>query len=150
VAEAYDDPNVPPLNPNDPFFGYTVYPNPAYTDPSLHTITNYTDYFATNTVLDFSDRECRKTLTLYITNDDIVEFNEDIVMWLEYIDGQTYFPNPWMDQATLTIMYHDQPAGAVDREWNPDNIPETNPSFNKIPGANNVGYAVAAQPYQKT
>lgn len=145
IAEAYGEPDDP-----DPFSGFETWANPAYTDPALSQITNYTDYFSTNTVLQFADDECRKTLTLYITNDATVEFNEDIVLRLVGIRGEMFQPNPWMAQATLTIMFHDEPAGALDREWNPDNISQTDPSFNLTPGANNIVYAVAVQPDGKT
>jgi hypothetical protein len=145
VAEAYGD-----MDDTNQFSGFRIFDNPAFTDPALTRITNYTDYFATNLVLTFADDECRKTVTLYVTNDATVEFDEDIVLVLEYIDGEEFSYNPWMWQSTVTIVYHDQPAGALDREWNPDNISQTDPSFNRIPGANNVVYAIAVQPDQKT
>jgi uncharacterized delta-60 repeat protein len=153
LAEAYTDPNIPdPDNDPDPFSGYEVYTNPTFTDPSLTTITNYTDYFATNLTLTFGQNDCRRNVTLYITNDATVEFDEDIVVQLFGIVGEQYFPNFWADQCTITILHHDQPAGALDREWNPDNVPmpSPNPDFNLVPGANNIVYAVAVQPDGKT
>ena len=54
---------------------------------------------------------------------------------------------------TLTILFNNQPAGAVDRDHNPNNVQITNPPFNATPGAggsNNTVYAAATQPDNKT
>ena len=39
-----------------------------------------------------------------------------------------------------------QPGGAADRSWNPENMPNSSPPFNPIPGANEEVEAVAIQP----
>ncbi|MCX6903469.1 MAG: delta-60 repeat domain-containing protein, partial [Verrucomicrobia bacterium] len=54
------------------------------------------------------------------------------------------------EYATITILYDDPPAGALDREWNPDKVPYTTPPFNGAPGANGQVYSVATQPDGKT
>src|SRR5262249_45501960 len=51
---------------------------------------------------------------------------------------------------TVTILYDDPPAGALDREWNPDNASHTTPAFNATPGADGIVSAVAIQPDGKT
>lgn len=127
--------------------GFDVWPNPVYTDPALTTITNYADYISTNLILSFST-ECRKRVTLLVTNDPTVEFNEDIVVWLEPLDQQP--PTGLNDICYVTIVYDDQPAGAVDREWNPDSVEKSEPPWNAIPGADNVVEAVVVQPDGKT
>lgn len=82
-------------------------------------------------------------------NDSTVEFNEDIRL-------QLYNPQPSrtstpagilgnQSEATITIKFNDQPAGAVDRGHNPDFSSASYPSFNPIPGANGPVYGVAVQ-----
>lgn len=52
--------------------------------------------------------------------------------------------------AILTIYSGDQPAGALDGNFNRDNDGGTSPPFNTGPGANNPVYALVVQPDQKT
>lgn len=147
-SDRAESPNPPPGG--DEFSGRIVYRNPAFSDPTLPRITNHADYAHQDVELNFGSDDCRRRVTLMITNDPHAEFNEDIVLWLDYIDGQEFAPNPFASTCTVTIQFHDQPAGALDREWNPDNISQTTPSFNFVPGANNTVYAVAVQPDGKT
>ena len=72
-----------------------------------------------------------------IPDDSEVEFNEDTVIWL--IDAAGAF----IDEATLTILFDDQPPGAMDRTYNLDGVATTIPPFNTSPGANGPVYAVA-------
>ncbi|HKQ40227.1 MAG TPA: Calx-beta domain-containing protein, partial [Verrucomicrobiae bacterium] len=148
TAECYEDPN----NPTDPFRGQAVYGNPIFTDPALNTITNYSDYEGRQVELVWATDECRKTVTLLVNNDATVEFNEDIICLLLGIRGERFAPHSFADQCTVTILYHDQPAGALDREWNPDNVSRVAPNeeFARTPGANETVYAVAVQPDGKT
>lgn len=148
VAESY--PNAP--GSGDPFSGFTVFPNPIFTDPSLTTITNRSDYEGVEVELTWTPNQCRQTVILQVTNDATVEYNEDIVCRLFGIVGEPFFPHFFADQCTVTILYHDQPAGALDREWNPDNVamPGRDPDFDQTPGANDTVYAVAVQPDSKT
>ncbi len=53
----------------------------------------------------------------------------------------------------VTILFNDQPAGAVDRDHNPNNVAISNPPFNNSPGAggsNDTVYAAAIQPNNQT
>src|SRR5439155_16865536 len=83
-----------------------------------------------------------------ILNDPLVEFNEDFLVHLRRIpNNPPPGPNPI---ANVTILYNQQPAGALDREWNPDSTTATTPPTNSIPGANNTVSAVVVQPDGKT
>jgi len=128
---------------------FQVWPNPNFTDASLSVITNYPDYEFRSFRLNFPQNACRLNVQVVITNDSEVEFNEDIICQLFPVGGQPTV-NPYAQQANLTILFDDQPAGALDREWNPDNVSSTDPPFNPAPGANNVVSALANQPDGKT
>jgi uncharacterized delta-60 repeat protein len=93
-----------------------------------------------------------KTITIPIINDNLVEFNEDMLL-------QLYFATPAshthelvgeVSTAILTILDDDaQPAGSADRNWNVENSAYSNPPFIPHPGtAGNGGtvYAEAEQP----
>jgi uncharacterized delta-60 repeat protein len=84
-----------------------------------------------------------------IANDSITEFNEDIYVYLER-PAATDPPIGVNNSARITILYDDQPAGALDREWNPDQVSFSTPRFNPAPGANNIVRAVAVQADQRT
>ena len=128
-----------------PVGGAEILANPFFTDPTLSTITNLSDYVAQDVVLAFGQGVCRREVEIAIENDAAVEFNEDIIVQLIQIPGNLPV-NPYGEIANVTILYKDQPAGAVDREWNPDNVEETpDRSYNRTPGANNIVNAVAVQ-----
>lgn len=94
----------------------------------------------------------RCTVFLPITMDDVVEFNEDVVLRLDPVPGNPPV-HPRGRFATMTILYDDQPAGMGDREWNPDNVFFTTTGaavFNEAPGANNTVNALAVDRAQKT
>lgn len=85
----------------------------------------------------------------FASNDTLVEFNEDIRL-------QLFNPNPnqtatppgilgSQSEATVTIKFNQQPAGAVDSGHNPDFSSGSYPSFNPVPGANGPVYGVAVQ-----
>jgi uncharacterized delta-60 repeat protein/uncharacterized repeat protein (TIGR01451 family) len=132
-----------------PVGGSEVLANPVYTDPTLVTITNLGDYVVRDVVLDFANT-CRREAQIIIENDPAVEFNEDIIVQLIRIGGNPPV-NPYASICNVTILYKDQPAGAVDREWNPDNVEGTpDQSFNQTPGANQIVNSVAVQPDGKT
>ncbi|MBI5387363.1 MAG: trypsin-like serine protease [Verrucomicrobia bacterium] len=134
---------APPGNPW--FTGEYIWPNSTYTPfDTLTTITNLADYMPTNFTLGFGQNQCRANFTIYVTNDTEVEFNEDIIMEIRQLGGQPPV-NPYASIANVTILHDDQSAGALDREWNPDDIAETVPQFNLTPGANNIVAAVAIQ-----
>ncbi len=96
-----------------------------------------------------------KPISIPINNDGIVEFNEDL--YLELFAPSVGAAVGNNGDANLTILFNDQPAGAVDRTWNQDNVPGSNPPYIPYPGASggvsdsfngNGGtvYAVAEQP----
>lgn len=128
----------------DPAAGFQVWPNPTITDASLSVITNFSDFNTNSFTITFGN-QCRFNFRLWITNDSEVEFNEDLFLELRQISGNPPV-NPWGFLANLVVLHDDQPAGALDREWNPDNV-ETTPdqAFNLTPGANNTVRAVAVQ-----
>ena len=95
---------------------------------------------------DFSPR----TIDVPIINDNLPEFNEDLLL-------QLYNPQPvpatgprtligYVRTATLTILFNDQPAGAMNRGWNVDGSLSTDPVNNQRPGANKTVFATAVQP----
>ncbi|HON09196.1 MAG TPA: Calx-beta domain-containing protein, partial [Verrucomicrobiota bacterium] len=87
-------------------------------------------------------------ITIPILDDSLVEFNEDIPVYMYRSNNRGI--NPYADYTTVTILYDEQPPGAEDREWNRDRVPQTTPPFNLMPGANNQVYSVAVQPDNKT
>ena len=140
------------LAPEPPPFpsGDIVWPNPVITPfGPMMTMTNGEDYMPTNFVLSFGQGVCRREFTLIVTNDSEVEFNEDVIMTIWQIPNNPPV-NPYAQICNATILFDDQPAGALDREWNPDNVKTTFPQFNEIPGANGGVSAVAVQADGKT
>jgi len=104
---------------------------------------------AQSVTLDFSNPNTfRQSITINITDDSLVEFNEDIPIYLYNSRGAPI--NPLADYCTVTILYDDQPPGAADRDWNPDRVPYTTPPFNLAPGANGPVNSVAVQRDNKT
>ncbi|MDB6057142.1 MAG: Calx-beta domain protein, partial [Verrucomicrobiales bacterium] len=81
--------------------------------------------------------------------DSLVEFNEDIRLQLFNPTPNQLATAPGIlgsqSEATVTIKFNQQPAGAVDRGHNPDFSSASYPSFNPIPGANGPVYGVAVQ-----
>jgi uncharacterized delta-60 repeat protein/uncharacterized repeat protein (TIGR01451 family) len=128
-----------------------LFPNPTYTDGTPN-IVNPADFGAFFTTLNFPQcpaANCRRQrVRIPINKDNMVEFNEDIQIRLIQIPQQPPI-NPFARIANITILYNDQPAGALDRDWNPDNVSSTNPPFNPAPGANNSVHASALQFDQK-
>ena len=88
-------------------------PLPIITDPAL-SYTNSPDYVSGTTRLNFGQGEFRKTFVVTVNNDSMVEFNEDVLVHLKGVNGSPRVgPNPF---ANVTILFDDQPAGALDRE----------------------------------
>ncbi len=103
-----------------------------------------------------------KAITITITDDNIVEFNEDMLITLVNpiwnTNGQAIKQAVgYIGAAYLTILGDDQPAGAVDRNWNvegtsvsvPPNLTYPGTSGGVVDGANGNGgtvYASAEQP----
>jgi uncharacterized delta-60 repeat protein len=105
------------------------------------------DFSGTNGTLTWAANDMTpKTITLTITNDSLVEFNEDIDVALNNprVTTAAATPDPGaeigqLNRATVTILFEDQPAGAADRNWNSGGLGH--------PGADGgIVYAVAEQP----
>ena len=91
------------------------------------------------------------TLTLTILDDSLVEFNEDIMLELWYPGGPGWLvPNPQALDCNVTILFDEQPPGALDRTWDPANVTFTTPPNNSVPGANAQVRALLVQPDGKT
>jgi len=98
-----------------------------------------------------------KTISITISNDTLVEFNEDLLVQLFFNGSPPQNPPPQTDRTlgfiqncNLTILFDDQPAGAVDRNHNPDFDASTDPAYNQHPGANATVFTTARQPDGKT
>ena len=129
----------------DPAGGLQVWPNPVITDTSMSTITNFSDFETNSFNINFGNNQCRVNFRLWFTNDTEVEFNEDLFIDLDALPGNPPV-NLWGEFATISVLHDDQPAGALDREWNPDNVPETpDQASNQTPGANNTVRGIAVQ-----
>ncbi len=108
-------------------------------------------------------------IPITVFDDNVVELNEDILLTLMPTSSFTGITSPNPDVTTngfgyglgslqnciVTIVQEDiynqeQPAGALDNTWNLANHRLTSPPNNSSPGANNVVFAVAVQPDQKT
>jgi len=107
------------------------------------------DFTGFTTNIMFTAGQFRRSVNIPIADDDFVEFNEDILVFLEQ-PTPTDPPIGANGSAIVTILDNDQPAGALDRDWNPDNVAFTTPRFNEAPGANNIVRAVAVQADQRT
>ena len=116
------------------------------------------DYGNASGTITFNDRQTERWVDIQIFDDTLVEFNEDIICELwnpkgeKTVNGvkQNLSVNPLAGFATISILFDDQPAGAVDREWNPENVTYTTPPFNLAPGANGIVRVVSVQPNGKT
>ena len=85
-----------------------------------------------------------KPIDIPIIDDTLVEFNEDMIIRLHDPSGGLIGQ---IGTATLTILFDDQPAGAIDRGYNQDDSPDTPPvPFNSNPGPNKSTFACLIQP----
>jgi len=127
------------------------YPGTLSTDDlgQIRRITNSLDYISQTVTLTFAAGQSRQSVTLTVTNDNEVEFNEDIRVRLNSL-GDNEPPLGANSTANVTILFEDQPAGALDREWNADLVRTTNPRFNAAPGANGTVRALTLQADDKT
>jgi uncharacterized repeat protein (TIGR01451 family)/uncharacterized delta-60 repeat protein len=140
---------IHPLLPGSDYIDPTgiTFDNTLYTD-GTPLVLNQEDVRTTTFNVSYGQGQTRDSFQIPIANDGVVEFNEDIYMEIvgtspPGLAGLNRF-------ATMTICYNNQPAGAADREWNPEGVVYTNPRFYNTPGANNTVNAVAVQPDQKT
>jgi uncharacterized delta-60 repeat protein len=115
------------------------------------------DFVAASGTLSWTGNQNRTrnpaTITIEIRDDELVEFNEDFEVILRNASGKDDADEDVLlggvFQAVVTILYEEDPAGALDREHNPDwvgNSEPGRPPYNLMPGANNTVYAVAVQP----
>jgi uncharacterized delta-60 repeat protein len=114
------------------------------------------DFTAQTVTLTFPNANTlRRTAIITILDDSLVEFNEDIGIDLRnpvgQVNNQRVGINPYAFSGVVTILYNNTPPGAVDREWNPPDVPYTVPvPYNSAPGANDQVFTVAVQPDGKT
>ena len=98
-----------------------------------------------------------KTISIVISNDTRVEFNEDLLVQLYFNGSDPQNPparpiarSGFIQNCALTILFDDQPAGAVNRNHNPDSNANTDPAYNPHPGANATVFTTTRQPDGKT
>ncbi len=107
---------------------------------------NWTDS-DTEAVINWGDLEVTdKYILVPLIDDGQAEFNEDMEVVLWQRAGDQGFINDLAGVCTIKIRDNDQPAGASDVTFDPDNDPLTTPPYNQNPGANNTVQAVVAQP----
>src|SRR5207247_1710461 len=106
------------------------------------------DFVPVDTTVSFGNGQTRTTLTIRINKDPEVEFNEDFLVEIRQLSGNP--PVGPQNFSTVTILCDDEPAGALDREWNPDLVSYTSPPYNYTPGANNIVNAVVVTPDEKS
>lgn len=114
---------------------------------------NSPDFSGANGELNWGQNDfVPKAITLTITNDNLVEFNEDLIVQLFIEDPTTSDPRVIgeADTARLTVLYDDYPAGALDPAHNMDYDLSTVPPANPNPGANGVVYSTLIQSSGKT
>ena len=135
-------------------------------EPGSDYATPGQDFRAIHGQLTFGPGELIKTITIPILDDNEVEFNEDLFVFLydpspDVRDGGWgYVGNDRSEWAAgnvagqyyakITILSDDnigaeQVAGSVDRSFNPDFQPTTSPPLNSAPGANDDVHAIALQ-----
>ena len=77
-----------------------------------------------------------QAITIPILDNTNAVFNEDLIVRLyKPLDNGVLQALSQDNSATVTILYDKQPAGAVDRTWNRDGQPNSNPPYLQYPGA---------------
>jgi uncharacterized repeat protein (TIGR01451 family)/uncharacterized delta-60 repeat protein len=122
-------------------------------DPATGVAANMPDFIPITGTLTWPAFDGQdKTIEITISNDTRVEFNEDMLVQL-YFNGSDPANPPaetdrtlgFIQNCNLTILFDDQPAGAVDRNHNPDFNANTDPAYNQHPGANATVFTTARQ-----
>ncbi len=133
----------PPANANNIFeIVNRLQAGSDYTTPN-------SDYTPVSGTLTWADGDPFAFIDVPILEDNLVEFNEDMLIEIyKEVGNPVTIGNIFY--ATLTIHFDDQPAGAVDRDYNKDKSPDTFPPHNATPGANKTVYSLAIQPDNKT
>ncbi len=117
-----------------------VPPDPVVFPPSSQP----GDFTNISGTVNIGARQVFAAISIPIVDDTIVEFNEDMHIRLHDPSGGALGQ---ITTATLTILFDDQPAGAIDRDYNPEDNANTAPvPFNSNPGANKSTYACVIQP----
>ena len=75
------------------------------------------------------------TVPLPLIDDNVAEFNEEFILRMLTPAGSL------IDECFIVILNDDDPAGAFDRDYNPDFDDRTIPPQNSAPGANNTVFA---------
>jgi uncharacterized delta-60 repeat protein len=150
-------------NCNGVSVNYTIdsYP-PGYNDTfPLQAGSDYAtpvqDFTFVNGTLTWGQKDSQpKAITIPIINNYWPGFYEDMQLELSgaRVDSQCAGTDPGVTiglitNATLTILNANQPAGAVDRTWNQNNLSSSSPPFLYYPGTSGNGgtvYAVTEQP----
>jgi len=133
-----------PLRPGSDYAG-------VVTENSTGTYSDNVHFTTVSGTLNWGANDLTyKYIDIPIINDDVVQFNEDILVQL-YLPGPKY-PDAAQDRSVgyvrtcnLTILFDDQPAGAVDNSYNPENDADTYPPYNQHPGPNSTVYAIGIQ-----
>src|SRR5579884_3750660 len=131
-----------PLQPASDYATPTGVTPPSKSPPHFFLGTGTVSWGAN----DFAD----KPIDITVNYDPAVQFNEDVLVQLWNNNNTGIGP---MNTSTLTILFNDQPAGALDRTHNQDNAPATTPPYNNAPGAGgpqNTVYAAVVQPNNQT
>ena len=119
-------------------------------DAGSATAISGVDYTMPTDIITFAANQFYYFLTIPVNNDSLVEFNEDILMELAVLNPPQLPVNYNASLCQATILFDDQPSGALDRAWNPANVNFTTPPFNTVPGADDQVRAVVVQPDSKS
>lgn len=131
--------NVPDDNDAFPLLPGSDYATPPNAAPASSQQPDFTDTSGT-----FTWTPNSPYFDIPITNDGIVEFNEDILVNLHAVSSGNLGQ---VTNATMTIIFNDQPAGAQDRDYNPNNAGYfVSDPDNSFPGADGDVNAVVIQP----
>jgi len=150
ISVQYEIDPTPPIAPYSP---YNTFPLSAGSDYAIPN-SDFTPVTGTLTwgAGDFGSKQ----ITIPILDNGLVEPNVDMLLKIfNYPTPVAYTDVGEINEAHLTILFNDtpggqQPAGAVDRTWNQDNVAGSNPPFLLYPGTSggNGGqvYSVVEQP----
>ena len=119
-------------------------------DAGSATAINGSDYNMPGNIITFGQGQYYFFLQIPLINDSLVEFNEDILLEIFSGGPQPLAVNFNGSMCQATILFDDQPPGALDRAWDPANVSFTTPPFNTVPGADDQVRAVVVQPDGKS
>ena len=143
-----------PANPNSSSDSYLLQPGSDFANPNPpnpNIVSSQLPDFqaATGTLTWAAFDAAPKSFNVTIIQNTNVKFNEDINITLSGPQPADAYLGE-NSRMTVTILFDNQPAGALDRNHNEDNSPTTDPAYNHEPGANNPVYAAVVQPDNKT